>query len=597
MNKVIMNKIIMNKIIVKLFILTICTNLITGCIPEKWRFSNWFKTNKKTMAKQSVVAPSEEDYYNEQLISHSQSKEMLEKLAKANDPHASYRLGEIHLHGIGTAKDPQLAMQWFKKAAVNGLPGAMLQVGHMYRDGIGDLHSLDKAILWYRKATNQGNINAMLALGDIYRGIYALQPDYNKAMEWYITAAGMGSLEAEYQMTRLITNDLVDHNKYGKKINSVLASLKNAAAEGDLDATVAVADHYMQQKNTKLALEYYHSAADDWFPPALLRLGLLYLHGESVAKDYAKALDYFTQAANAGNVASQYHLGEMYRTGLGVDKDAEVASYWYDQAAHKNFPKAIARLADLYFTGAGISPDLYKALDLYTKAANAGDSYAGLLLSIFYAKGIIVEQNLATSMHWYNTVELSQDHLLAKFEIGKAYEFCYGLTKNYKEALHWYLLSARGGLPKAQTRLAELHIRGLGTLQNYKQGIHWYTKAAEQNYGYAQYSLGILLQNKALNGLYNPKSAYNFMNKAAMNGYKPAQYNLAIMLLEGTGIKADPVKACSWLHISLDNGGYESNPELMAVLIDKLNPKARNKAISLVKRYKEQYNFPEQQEY
>ena len=139
--------------------------------------------------------------------------------------------------------------------------------------------------------------------------------------------------------------------------------------------------------------------------------------------------------------------------------------------------------------------------------------------------------------------------------------------------------------------LAELHIHGLGTAQNYRQGIHWYTKAADQNYSYAQYSLGLLLQNKDIKSVYNPKSAYEYMSKSAMNGYKPAQYNLAIMLLEGTGVRSDPVKSYSWLHISLDKGGYESNPELMDLLIDRLNPRSRNKAISLVKRYKDQYNL------
>lgn len=41
-------------------------------------------------------------------------------------------------------------------------------------------------------------------------------------------------------------------------------------------------------------------------------LGLMYLYGKGVEKDYNKALKYFSQAAEQGWVDGQLQLGNMY---------------------------------------------------------------------------------------------------------------------------------------------------------------------------------------------------------------------------------------------------------------------------------------------
>ena len=603
----------MKPIIYKTFILSTALGLLSGCNID---FNGLIAKYKKscqsilsTKSPQVIIAAEQkpvdprldaENHYQsaESIEEQAMALEMFQRLARSNDMHASCRLGEMYLYGIGTEKNPITAMQWFRKAAINGLPKAMFQMGNMYRSGLGSDYSLSKAIDWYKKAANLGNVKAMLALGEIYRG-YGIHPDYNKAMEYYVSAAGMGSLEAEYQMVRLITNDLVDKDKYSNKITSILYSLKKAAQAGDVNAMVGLGDHYIHQLNHNLALEYYKQAVSLDFPPALLRLGLLYLYGEVVEKNYSSAIDFFTRAANFGNVVSQYHLGEIHRKGLGVPRDLELARSWYNTAVKNNFPKAFARLADLYFSvKGGIEPDLDTAIDLYTKAATAGDSYSGLLLSIFYAKGFGVPQNLPLSVHWYNTVEQNKDQLLAKFDVARVYETGFGFKKDYQEAVKWYSLAAEGGFSKAQCKLAELYANGLGLQKNYDRAIYWYQKAADQGYNYAQYSLGLLLQSNLSKKLNNPQAAYYFMKKAATNSYKPAQYSLALMLLQGTGVTANPVQAYSWLHIALnEGGGYESNPELMDVLINKLEPAARNRAVLLVQRYRDKYNLSNIQEF
>lgn len=70
-------------------------------------------------------------------------------------------------------------------------------------------------------------------------------------------------------------------------------------------------NEYVQQDN-KTAFEYFKKAADLGNPVGQSGLGLMYLYGRGVTKDYEKALHFFTLAADQGWVDGQLHLGIMY---------------------------------------------------------------------------------------------------------------------------------------------------------------------------------------------------------------------------------------------------------------------------------------------
>ncbi|MGI9215099.1 MAG: SEL1-like repeat protein, partial [Gammaproteobacteria bacterium] len=306
-----------------------------------------------------------------QMINFPKSKEeqaltiaMLECLAnKEEDVYAMYRLGEIYLNGfLCVEQDPIVAYNWFYKAAIRGFSKAMWQLGNMYLAGIGTNISTVKAIDWYKDAAQLGNIQAMLALGYLYKGGYLNTPDYHKSIHWYSKAASMGSYEAEYQMAQLIEQGLVEKKKYPINMNIAVNSFIKAAGQGDPEAMLMLAEHYLNIKEYSLSLMYYQQAAKQNFTPAILRLGLLYLHGEIIPRDYLKAIDLLTQAANLGEVNAEYYLGEIYNRGLGVPVNMKLSAYWYTKASNKNFTKSLVKLGDLYFSGKGMEPNLYKAI-------------------------------------------------------------------------------------------------------------------------------------------------------------------------------------------------------------------------------------------
>ena len=80
---------------------------------------------------------------------------------------------------------------------------------------------------------------------------------------------------------------------------------------------------------------------------AQFQLGVLFLNGKGVQKDYKQAANWFSKAALNGDVNSQYYLGAMYSRGLGVSKNYDVAAAWLGKAAELGHKKAEAMLAKL----------------------------------------------------------------------------------------------------------------------------------------------------------------------------------------------------------------------------------------------------------
>lgn len=66
------------------------------------------------------------------------------------------------------------------------------------------------------------------------------------------------------------------------------------------------------EANNDTAFKNFKKASDLNNPVGLSGLGLMYLYGKGVKKDYDKARQYFSQAAEQGWVDGQLQLGNMY---------------------------------------------------------------------------------------------------------------------------------------------------------------------------------------------------------------------------------------------------------------------------------------------
>lgn len=72
-------------------------------------------------------------------------------------------------------------------------------------------------------------------------------------------------------------------------------------------------------------------------------LGLAYVHGQGVPRDYAKAVFWFRKAAYQRLAQAEYNLGDENFLGHGTPRNFERAYFWLDLAAAQGFANAAAQ--------------------------------------------------------------------------------------------------------------------------------------------------------------------------------------------------------------------------------------------------------------
>ncbi|KAH3765374.1 sel1 repeat family protein [Pelomyxa schiedti] len=99
------------------------------------------------------------------------------------------------------------------------------------------------------------------------------------------------------------------------------------------------------------------------------RLGVCYLRGEGVEKDWAKAVTLIQQSGNSDE--AQAHLGWCYLWGCGVAMDVAYAVKLLNRAAQCWCGRAMVFLGYCHQRGIGVVQDTDKAYELYSKAKGA----------------------------------------------------------------------------------------------------------------------------------------------------------------------------------------------------------------------------------
>jgi TPR repeat protein len=98
-------------------------------------------------------------------------------------------------------------------------------------------------------------------------------------------------------------------------------------------------------------------------PEAQFRLGVLYVRGQGVTKNFGRAVGWFKRAAAKGHVRAMVNLGTLYAGGRGVKKSEAVAYQWFRRAALKGDTLGMVKLGTMYANGDGVKRnDVYAYL-------------------------------------------------------------------------------------------------------------------------------------------------------------------------------------------------------------------------------------------
>jgi len=122
----------------------------------------------------------------------------LKVVAENGSPEAQYHLGMLYNNGLGTEKNAEAALKWFKKSAEGGDPLGHYKLGCYYSGQAGNLLPIDenKALEHKLVAAQAGYTLAQ----DEVAGIYYQRGEYDKAVYWWEQGVYQGDPYSFYKL-------------------------------------------------------------------------------------------------------------------------------------------------------------------------------------------------------------------------------------------------------------------------------------------------------------------------------------------------------------------------------------------------------------
>lgn len=265
-----------------------------------------------------------------------------------------YQLAENYDNGKnGYAKDYTKAFQNYLKAAEMGYREAYWMVGLKYRYGLGTSRDYAEAAKWWVKYCEivSGSSYVAKCLGDIYKeGGYGISANRDEAIRWYRISADRGNDDGKKALREMG----IDPNRSSSYSSSSPSSSVNA---GGMTAKECyeMGKNYENGKNGKpkdvrKAFQYYLKAAEMGCADAYWCVGLEYMYGPGLDKNYVEAVRWFKKnyEAHSWSTTSAKCIGECYRDGgYGLTANRDEAIRWFREAANKGNDDAKKALRDM----------------------------------------------------------------------------------------------------------------------------------------------------------------------------------------------------------------------------------------------------------
>lgn len=274
------------------------------------------------------------------------------KAAEQGQPYAQFNLGRMLLRGEGPRQDEGEGIQLITEAAEYGRADAQDFLGDYYNYRKNDA---DKAVDWYLKAAKQGVANAQTELGLLCHSGEGVKQDDELAVQCFTDAADQGDARAMYYLSQCYMNGVGVAEDFDKGWDL----LTKAADKGNINALNDLGDRYMSaadddETSKKDQAEFYETAAQCFMDAAkqddaraIWRLGWMHIRGQYFATNEKEGFALFMKAAKDDFSPAQVAVGICYVEGIGVERNKNEAIYWYKRAADQGNEEAVKYLEDI----------------------------------------------------------------------------------------------------------------------------------------------------------------------------------------------------------------------------------------------------------
>ncbi|MDE7453915.1 MAG: sel1 repeat family protein [Clostridia bacterium] len=360
--------------------------LALGHINKTVKNSDYF-LGKELMKKAAIKGNAQAQFYYADKFCYNDNAlavEFFEKAAAQGMDEAAKELGDIYNYGREDGEpvieeNPELALKYYLPLAEKGDVEVQKLVALIYSLKYDDEENEFK---WNLKAAETGDLEAIEEVVDYYD----MNGDIDNAVLWCKKFIDANGEEALFRMGRIY--EFAEPADYDKAVYWY----RRAADAGDEDAEVKLGILYLEGngliKNELKAVEIFREKSENGNKWATLKLAECYHDGNGVSRDYKKAFELFSSVEETYSSA-KYSLALMYLDGNGVEKDAEKA-YGLLCEADKNFPddEITYKLGELLFFGTGCKSDKPRARELWRDAANDGNEDAIAALDKYFGEVI-----------------------------------------------------------------------------------------------------------------------------------------------------------------------------------------------------------------
>ncbi|WP_076588502.1 tetratricopeptide repeat protein [Vibrio ostreicida] len=170
-----------------------------------------------------------------------------------------------------------------------------------------------EALYWYTKAAQLDNVTGMYGVVRISDKLNQDMVLREEAKFWEICiAAAEGSVAHKFEMASALF-----HGKGTEaNIKKGISVMTQAADQGHVEAMIFLGDWYKSSQNPEpklnLSVEYYRQAAGRQSNEARMKLGLNYIHGIGVNRDFSRGCYWLERAAERGHTEAMYSAGEAW---------------------------------------------------------------------------------------------------------------------------------------------------------------------------------------------------------------------------------------------------------------------------------------------
>ena len=440
--------------------------------------------------------------------------------AQQGDEEAMYQLGNRYDNGDGVEQNPEVASDWWFKAAIKGHVKAAHNLGNYYFYA---KHDVKNGLRWLEKAASENSNLSLYVLGDIYINGIGIAQDVEKGLAYITKAADLDYPEAERKLSFLyhdgdVVEQDIDKSKYWLEkylehdspdahyrmglclyhgdmyetnYSQALAHFTEAVKGRCHDASPYYIDmlwrgnHAAQDRESVLAT--YKELDERGDAIASYYLYTLYNDEEYALRDKDTAITYLKKSAEGGYPVALRYMGFQYMEGGFFESDYNKANEYLAQAAEFGDTDAIINLARLYQLGLGVDKDTKKALEIYLQAAELGEIYAVREAAKIYivGEGGVVDKDLDKASELLEKtadVDLESCVLLG-FVLREMCE----LENNYswklaEESFHYMLKAANNGDPNAMYCVAYSYMEGRGVLWDIEKARLWFEKTLSKNH-------------------------------------------------------------------------------------------------------------------